>query len=280
MSYNTQSVSQASDAFSIPSISKQRSRSSWIWEHMQGGPTAVVTDGLIDKWVCNYCMKRYIATGGTTTISVHLKKHGKTNTANIPSIETGQEHIMVAMGRAQENQNKRRKIYHGDDASFNPRLFEELLLDWIAVDSISFHSCESARFKRLLKYLNPHTTNAIPRRTTLQTWTMQQYITRKRALKKELAKVTQKVHLSIDLWTGQGKAYIGVIAHYFELGQRKAPVLIFREFKGRHTGANQAVYMMDALVEFDLTHKLGYVMLDNASNNDSLMQSIEESMMH
>lgn len=93
----------------------------------------------------------------------------------------------------------------------------------------------------------------------------------------ELSLVTQKIHLSIDLWSGGGFAYIGVIAHYFDQhGQPKAPVLIFCEMKGSHTGENQAGYVMKAIVDFGITSKLGYFMLDNASNNDTLMSHVQK----
>lgn len=275
MSFDTES----SLASIIPSSSviSTRSRSSWIWAYMDGGRDALVKIGEHEYWKCSLCFQQYKTTGGTKGIANHLiVKHGKLSPKSKATI-VEDDNITVAVIRSHTNANKRRKIHHGDD-SFNPRVFEELLLEWIAVCSISFNSCQDTRFKDLLKYLNPSTINRIPTRSTLQRWSMQQYYTRKEMLKQELGQITQKVHLSIDLWTGQNKAYIGVVAHYFQQSLSKAPVLIFREIKGRHTGENQAIYVMEALVEYNLTYKLGYMMLDNASNNDTLIQCIEDSM--
>ena len=104
--------------------------------------------------------------------------------------------------------------------------------------------------------------------------------TQQKTLLLELSLVTQKIHLSIDLWSGGGVAYIGVIAHYFDqYNQLKAPVLIFYEIKGSHTGENQAGYVMKAIVDFGITSKLGYFMLNNASNNDTLMNNLQKGIM-
>jgi hypothetical protein len=133
----------------------------------------------------------------------------------------------MAFARSLLNSHKRRKVISGGD-SFDPRVFEELLIEWIAVNSISFKSCESTQFKALLVYLNENANNVLPTRNTLRTWSIQQYNTRQKALLLELSRVTQKIHLSIDLWSSGGFAYIGVIAHYFDQhSQPKAPVLIF-----------------------------------------------------
>lgn len=46
--------------------------------------------------------------------------------------------------------------------------------------------------------------------------------------------------------------------------------------KGPYTGENQAGYVMKAIVDFGITSKLGYFMLDNASNNDTLISHLQK----
>jgi hypothetical protein len=91
--------------------------------------------------------------GGTRVIAEHLKsRHAKTDiTIDASLIGVGQQ-IELAFARSVLNTHKRRKVIRSE--SFNPRIFEELLIDWIAVNSISFRSCESIQFKALLTYLN------------------------------------------------------------------------------------------------------------------------------
>ena len=287
MSEDAQSISEVSEALtqadseSTSTLPKQRSRTSWIWQHMDGGPNTVLKVGDDVYWRCVHCLTKYKYTGGTRTMATHLeKRHGKKDPKIATEDIVGQR-IELAFARSVLNPYKRRKVFTNGSDTFDPRIFEELLIEWVAVDSISFKSCESEQFKALSGYLNRHANDYLPSRTTLKSWSIQQYDTRQTTLIFELSLVTQKIHLSIDLWTGGGVAYIGVIAHYFDqYNQQKAPVLIFRELVGQHTGEKQAAYVMGALVEFGITHKLGYVMLDNASNNDTLMKHLEESTLN
>ncbi|KFY19669.1 hypothetical protein V493_07869 [Pseudogymnoascus sp. VKM F-4281 (FW-2241)] len=238
MSEDAQSISEESEALtqanseSTSTLSKQRSRTSWIWQHMDGGPNTVLKVDDSVYWRCAHCLIKYKYTGGTRTMASHLeKRHGKKD-LKIAGKEIVGQRIELAFARSLLNPYKRRKVFTNGSDTFDPRIFEELLIEWVAT------------------------------------------------LVLELSLVTQKIHLSIDLWTGGGVAYIGVIAHYFDqYNQQKAPVLIFRELVGQHTGENQAAYVMGAVTEFGITHKLGYFMLDNASNNDTLMKHLEEDLL-
>lgn len=278
MSNSSEAFTQAGSE-SISVLAKQRSRTSWIWQHMDGGADTVLKMGNDIYWRCMHCLAKYKYTGGTQTIASHLnRRHGKKDPKALTDGTVGAvgQHIELAFARSLLNSHKRRKVINGGD-SFDPRVFEELLIEWIAVNSVSFKSCESTQFKALLVYLNENANNVLPTRNTLRTWSIQQYHTRQKTLLLELSLVTQKIHLSIDLWSGGGFAYIGVIAHYFDQhSQPKAPVLIFCEMKGSHTGENQAGYVMKAIVDFGITSKLGYFMLDNASNNDTLMSHLQK----
>lgn len=286
MSEDTRSISGVSETLTSTestarsTLSKQRSRTSWVWQHMEGGPDAVLLVNGELCWRCLYCLVSYKHSGGTRSIAAHLTKaHNKRDT-KVQQHEVVKGRIEAAFARAATNPYKRKRVItdNGYAQIFESAVFEELLIEWIAVDSIAFKKCESPQFKALLKYLNCHVESCLPTRNTVKNWSLQQYQTRRTDLQDELAAVTQKIHLSIDIWTGEGVAYIGIIAHYFDqYNQQKAPVLVFRELIGPHTGENQATYVTNALVEFDIINKLGYVMLDNASNNDTLMKHLSQS---
>ena len=58
----------------------------------------------------------------------------------------------------------------------------------------------------------------------------------------------------------------------------KTSLLVIREINGAHAGENigQAVY--DTMKEFGICEKIGYFMGDNASNNDTTIQSINRRL--
>src|ERR1700712_5824708 len=156
MSEYAQSISQASESLtqaeseSTSALSKQRSRTSWIWQHMDGGPGSVLKVGNDVYWRCAHCLTKYKYTGGTRTMATHLeKRHGKKD-PKVHTEEVVRQQIELAFARSVLNPYKRRKVFINGSDTFDPRIFEELLIEWIAVDSVSFKSCESAQFKALL----------------------------------------------------------------------------------------------------------------------------------
>jgi len=47
-----------------------------------------------------------------------------------------------------------------------------------------------------------------------------------------------------------------------------------RRFQGRHTGENQAACFLEVIQPYHMTEKIGYITLDNVSNNDTALQHI------
>ncbi len=182
MNYDVQSLGDESNAFTqaesepTTTTAQSRTRKSWVWQHMDGGPDVVLQVGATTFWRCKYCFSKYKMNGGTRVIAEHLKsRHAKTDiTIDASLIGVGQQ-IELAFARSVLNTHKRRKVIRSE--SFDPRIFEELLIDWIAVNSISFRSCESIQFKALLTYLNEDSNAVLGTRNTLRAWTIQQYET-------------------------------------------------------------------------------------------------------
>ena len=70
---------------------------------------------------------------------------------------------------------------------------------------------------------------------------------------------------------------MGIIAHYInEEGILDNSVLALRNVIGEHTGANQADIIMDVLDEYGIASKLGYFVMDNATNNDTLVKKLSQ----
>jgi hypothetical protein len=70
---------------------------------------------------------------------------------------------------------------------------------------------------------------------------------------------------------------LGVIAHTVVNTQLQEYVLALREIQGRHTGENIAPVVLDILQDYGITYKLGYIQMDNATNNDTLIAALSSS---
>jgi hypothetical protein len=111
---------------------------------MDGGADTVLKVGNDIYWRYMHCLAKYKYTKGTQTIASHLnRQHGKKDLKALINGAVGAngQHIELAFAQSLLNSHKRRKIINRGD-SFDSRVFEELLIKWIAINSISFKSCE------------------------------------------------------------------------------------------------------------------------------------------
>jgi hypothetical protein len=51
------------------------------------------------------------------------------------------------------------------------------------------------------------------------------------------------------------------------------------EVDGGHSGDNQASVLMDVIEDYDIAPKIGYLVMDNAFNNDTLVEHLEQQLL-
>ena len=65
---------------------------------------------------------------------------------------------------------------------------------------------------------------------------------------------------------------MGVIAHYISSsGVLAQAMLAMREIEGDHKGKSLAPVLMEVIRDWGIASKLGYIVMDNAPNNDTIM---------
>jgi hypothetical protein len=134
-------------------------------------------------------------------------------------------------------------------------------------------------FRALLCYLNPEIDNwlrnSIP---TIRTWTLRTFEAQKHRIKCEVQSALLRIHFTVDLWTSPNAlAILGMIAHYTsESGQLEHSVLALRELDGKHSGQNIASLIMQIINDYGVASKVGYFMMDNADNNDTMMEALSD----
>lgn len=92
-----------------------------------------------------------------------------------------------------------------------------------------------------------------------------------------LSNISYKIHFSFDLWTSPNhRSFPVLVAHWVSSeGNLVAATLGFQRLQGPHSGANQADLIWKILEAYQLTEKLGYFTMDNASNNDTTLAKIQ-----
>jgi hypothetical protein len=104
---------------------------------------------------------------------------------------------------------------------------------------------------------------------------MRAYEAEKQHVQQALQSPRSKIHFTVDLWTSaNSKALLGMIGHYFADSRDLCQsVLALREFDGPHTGKNQSQIVIKVIEEYRIASKVGYFMMDNAENNETMKRS-------
>ncbi|KAI7763505.1 hypothetical protein LZL87_013897 [Fusarium oxysporum] len=177
---------------------------------------------------------------------------GAPRTAKVTTIRTIIEQARVA---AEENPRKRRRLNDQSGDSIEPDQLEALYVRFITACSLPFRLVECPEFRALLAYINNDIETWLPdTHDTVKTWIMRH----------------------CDLWTSPNSlAILGVVAYYVtEDGQLEHHVLALKDIDSEHDGSYLTVAILKVVNEWGFASKLGYFVMDNAGNNDTMMRSL------
>ena len=70
-----------------------------------------------------------------------------------------------------------------------------------------------------------------------------------------------------------------MIAHYIaDSGHLEHPVLALQELDGEHSGQNLADSVIGIINDYRIASKIRYFVMDNASNNDTIIEALSTCM--
>uniref|UniRef100_A0A0W0GFI2 Transposase-like protein n=1 Tax=Moniliophthora roreri TaxID=221103 RepID=A0A0W0GFI2_MONRR len=85
-----------------------------------------------------------------------------------------------------------------------------------------------------------------------------------------------KISLSIDAWTlSNSHAFLAIVAHWVSNEGHLELLIDFCPLMGEHSGENMAAVVWETMEKYGITGKIMAIMMDNASNNDTLMEELE-----
>ncbi|KAJ6436023.1 transposase-like protein [Purpureocillium lavendulum] len=186
--------------------------------------------------------------------------------AKVTSIRTILEQARLS---AEDNPRKRRRLNDQPGDSVDPDRLEAIYVRFIA-------AC-SPEFRALLVYLNTDVDTWLPdTHETVKKWITRQFDTEKEKVKQRIQSATSRVHISCDLWASPNTlAILGVVAHYVtEDGQLQHHTLALKDIDSEHDGSHLADAILEVIEDWYFASKLGYFVMDNAGNNDTMMKSL------
>jgi hypothetical protein len=204
-----------------------------------------------------------------------LEKHTKTEKSSRENISAKrQRSIEHALKLSQDQSFKRRKLTtNSDGSSLDGSHLKVLYIKFLTACHLPLRLVECPKFRDLLNYINDDIDTWLPTsHTTITHWVLRQFSSIKEQMKSRLHSALTDIHISCDLWTSPNYLPIlGVISHYISKdGQFESAILALADIEGEHLGENLARYLQEIVEDWGISSKLGYIQIDNATNNDTV----------
>jgi hypothetical protein len=144
----------------------------------------------------------------------------------------------------------------------------------VADQTLSFELPTSDSFQAYVQFIRSDAATHLPcSSTTIRTWILEAYKAQKDVMIEVLHAAPGLVHITADGWTAPNDIpLLGAVGHFVnENGWVDHIILGLREIEGVHTGENLCSVLVEILSEYQIWTKIGYFVLDNAANNDTMM---------
>ena len=282
----SESSESGNSTLSPPRLSPatRRPRTSWVFNHMPADdPETIYLNRYMKvEWRCKYCSLSYATNGGNLVIKKHLLvKHGKTEKSSRENITAQrQQSIEHALELSESQTFKRRKLNTcgGTGQSISGGHLEVLYVKFITACHLPLRLVECPEFRDLLNYINNDIDTWLPvSHTTVTDWVLRQFSSMKQNMKSRLQGACTDIHISCDLWTSPNcLPILGVVAQYIsEDGKLETTTLALVDIQGAHTGENLSKCVRDVIGDWGIASKLGFMQMDNAANNTTLIEELE-----
>ena len=164
---------------------------------------------------------------------------------------------------------------------FDRHMMEKNLVEWMLRDRIPFSQVESMSFRKFIGSIRHDPISFIPESgDTIRSWILARFNQARDEVKQHLAMAASNIHISCDMWSSPNNyALLGVVAHWTDPDHRQRTSLIgMPRVSGAHTCVNIVSAVVDVLQLYNIGQKLGYMMLDNATNNDTAVKAVHDEL--
>ena len=233
-------------------------RRSKVWEHFE--PELVEVDGAL-KAVCRYCgMKMASGKSGTNSLRNHIKDSCR-------KISADDRQRFIATIQKQP----------AGPFTFNPQISRELMITWCIRAEVAFNKFEDPSFSPWMASLQP-TFDCIGRQT-IRNDCVRMYGRVKQTLASELQGLDSRICFTSDLWTSNQKlGYMCLTAHYVDANfALHKKIISFKALKYPHSGLAIEEAITRCMTEYGIKEKMFTITLDNASNNNTACDLLQES---
>jgi hypothetical protein len=163
--------------------------------------------------------------------------------------------------------------------NFDVHAFRTAVVQWLVDNNHPLRELETTAFRTMIEHANPEAERALwKNHESVRSFVMKLYDFIKPRVIQLLAGAISMIHISFNGWTTKGgkRGFLGVVAHFADAyGKLRDPPIALPQLTGAHTGENIAEVIASILRAFDIpASKVGYFVIDNATNNDSAVAAL------
>ncbi|RKK14070.1 hypothetical protein BFJ66_g18083, partial [Fusarium oxysporum f. sp. cepae] len=166
--------------------------------------------------------------------------------------------------------------------AFNPQAYQEALISILTRRRVPFSAIEWDEFKQLALACNPYIKDSlITSQRTMVRYIAANYDFYSSEIKDSLTTASSPIHISTDLWTSPHRhSLLAVCAQWVDKDYKlRKALLSLPECAESHSGEAQAQAVIDTLEKYGIQSKLGWHTGDNATSNDTCLESIQRKLM-
>ncbi len=292
---NANAPSLASTPISNPDAARQRTSPIWHYCRIEDGksmPAAWIDANGTKWWHCQPCFdkkrdKKYNYSGGSSTIVHHLRKEhnimicGKQD-AKREKTQGRLGDITAFLAREALPSAKKRKAT-GEADALDQATIRELYCRYTVACSLPFSHIEQPAFRDFIRYICPAADDFLPRSGSTVKGDLQRgYDNKKEFVKRALQNALSSVHIVPDNWTSPN--CLGVIGFTVQFVTEDHGLLSLvarvKELDGQHSGENMAEAIIEFIREYGIASKVGYFMMDNAGNMNTMIDKVSDDLEH
>jgi hypothetical protein len=143
--------------------------------------------------------------------------------------------------------------------------------------TLPFRILEHPEFRQFVLALNPEAGSILySSHNSLRSLVTDSWSIQREELKQDLLVTKSRIHIALDIWTSPNTyLFLGIVGYFVRNGDKNVTrhLLGLPEI-GSHSGDEQFAVLLPVLDEYNTAHRIGAIIGDNATTNDTLCRAI------
>lgn len=237
-------------------------------------------------WYCKYPECSRYSCLSTNGAEGHMKTvHGVIMSLNEPTkAAKRRSQDLLSIWNPQElrdKENKKANEVQALTTAANLSTVRRALLRLIILHDLPFNLVEWPQLHTFVHAINHCAAKTVFKsRSHVRRYIHENYMLLQAALKNELQQARSVIHLGTDTWHAPNRHELqGITAHFVDQhGKLQKALLAVSELFTGHGGSKVAPKLLDVLEQYDIKHKIGYLVGDNHGANDTLCRALSEEI--